>query len=101
MKRLNAALATLVLGACAAAPQPAPPADDSGLADLEWTFWYCDYVGTTRGVQAAPFAACKLATEELKKRKFGGSFEALLSWWRQNKAAEHRKLDRVEDSTPI
>ena len=46
-------------------------------------------------------AACRFATDELKKRKFGGSYEALLGWWRQNKASEHCKLDRSEESGAI
>lgn len=66
------------------------------VADLERAFWACDYVATTQGVSATPIAACKLATETLKKQKFGGDFEAFLSWWRENKPSEHLKMDRLE-----
>ena len=71
------------------------------MAELERVFWHCDYVATRQGIQAAPVAACRLATEELKKRKFGGSFEKLLVWWRQNKATEHGRLERGEENSAI
>jgi hypothetical protein len=34
--------------------------------------------------EAAP---CSMAAEVLKRRSFGGSFEALLAWWRQQRGA--------------
>jgi hypothetical protein len=61
-------------------------------ADLERTFWVCDYVATTHGADAAPVDLCIAAFDAFKDLKFGGDFEALLSWWRRNKAAEHQKL---------
>ena len=94
------ALALAMLAACAAAPEP-PQAQTSGRLDavevarLESAFWACDYVATTRGIQATPIAACRHATEELKRQKFGGSFNRLVEWWRDNKAAEHRRLGRL------
>jgi len=105
---LRATLAAIAFAACAgcavtpAAHPVAPDAAMSGadreeLAALEEAFWYCDYVATTRGVLAAPMAACRFATDELKARKFGGSFRALMNWWQENKAAEHQRLDRTAD----
>jgi hypothetical protein len=95
------ALATL--GGCATpetatAPVPAPVAPSSGdddIAALEGAFWYCDYVATTRGVLAAPMAACQHATDELKARKFCGSFRAMTAWWQENKAGEHERQRRL------
>jgi hypothetical protein len=72
---------------------PAAPAT----AELEAAFWACDYVATTRGVSATPIAACRHAMESLKREKFGGSYPALLEWWRVNKAAEHLKMERRFD----
>lgn len=82
-----------------------PPAEAEGpqaeaasaTADLERAFWACDYVATTRGVQATPVAACRHATESLKREKFGGSFPAMLEWWRLNKVARHREIERRLD----
>lgn len=72
----------------------ATAADEAQFSELERTFWFCDYVATTQGIQAAPVAACKYATEELKKQKFGGNYHEFLEWWRANKADEHGKLER-------
>ena len=69
---------------------------DSDLAGLERAFWACDYVATTRGVGATPIAACRHATESLKRAKFGGSFAAMLEWWKRNKAAEHSRLAHLD-----
>lgn len=71
------------------------PVDDE-VARLERTFWACDYVATTRGVGATPVVSCRHATEALKRAKFGGSFAAMLEWWKQNKAAEHSRLARTD-----
>jgi len=68
------------------------------LAKLERAFWLCDHAATTRGVDGDAAILCVAATEELKERKFGGDFEQLLTWWRQNKATEHANLDRREES---
>lgn len=96
-------LALLAGGGCVAiesTPAPAeesvPAAADSGdIAALESAFWYCDWMATTEGVLATPMSACQFATSELKARKFGGSSRALAAWWRENKAAEHGRLDRA------
>ena len=100
--RLRAGLGVLALLAAAGCvtteggpPEPAPtPEQAADIAALENAFWYCDYVATTRGVLAAPIAACQLATNELKARKFGGSFRAMTAWWQQRKQAEHERLGR-------
>lgn len=97
--RLRAPLGVLAFVAAAGcattqgeAPAPAPtPGEAADLAALENAFWYCDYVATTRGVLAAPIAACQLATNELKARKFGGRSGDLEAWWRENKAVEHER----------
>ena len=62
------------------------------VADLEKAFWVCDHIAATRGVEATPVELCSVIYDVLKTRKFGGDFEQLLDWWRQNKPAEHEKL---------
>ena len=64
-------------------------------ADLEKQFWACDYAATTRGVGLGEGAMCNEVYEDLKSSKFGGDFRAFLSWWQQNKAAEHLALAAV------
>jgi hypothetical protein len=95
------ALALAALTGCAAvaddASRQAASADAVRMGELERAFWACDYVATTHGVLATPVAACRYATEELKQQKFGGSFAQLLEWWRANKAAEHRRLARLQE----
>jgi len=57
---------------------------------LETAFWKCDYAVTTSGVGLGEGAWCAEISEELKRRKFAGDFQAMLVWWQQNKAAEYR-----------
>ena len=95
------ALAMTLLVGCAGAPVETPQPETAGKLDavevarLESAFWACDYVATTRGMHATPIAACRYATEELKQHKFGGSSSRFVEWWRENKAAEHRRLGRL------
>jgi hypothetical protein len=67
-----------------------------GAADLENAFWVCDYTATTRGMDATPAGLCSAVYDEIKARKFDGDFERLLGWWRQNKPAEHARLEARE-----
>ena len=76
-----------------AAPTSQPAS--SHLSVLEDAFWVCDYVATTRGGGDIP--TCTAVYEALKDRKFAGDSDALVSWWRQNKAAQHQIL-AVADS---
>jgi hypothetical protein len=71
------------------------------ISELESAFWACDYVATTRGVDATPVAICGAVYDELKTLKFGGDFGELLAWWRQNKPAEHERLEREERDAAI
>lgn len=63
------------------------------IAELEKGFWVCDYLGTTRGVEGPHGVTCGANFEELKEAKFGGDFDALVQWWRVNKAAQHAALE--------
>jgi len=65
------------------------------LVDLEEAFWSCDYVATTRGVASADAVTCGAIHYVLKERKFHGDRDKLLSWWRQNRIAQHEKLALV------
>ena len=79
----------------AAAALAAVEAQGAGakIAELEKGFWVCDYLGATRGTEGAHAYSCGANFEELKQKKFGGDFEALLDWWRVNKAAQHAALE--------
>ena len=57
------------------------------IAELERQFWVCDYIGTTRGIDGPHAVTCGANYEELKRTKFGGDFEKLVTWWRLNKIA--------------
>ncbi|MBC8119590.1 MAG: hypothetical protein H7X75_08460 [Burkholderiaceae bacterium] len=74
---------------------PAAQPADAGLRVLESAFWVCDYVATTRG--NSDISTCTAVYEALKERKFAGDFDALVSWWQQNKVAQHRNV-AVADS---
>ena len=79
------------------APRPMTVgATGTNAAHLEQAFWACDHAATTQGVDRTSATTCVEVSEELKQEKFGGDFERMLEWWRQNKVAEHRKLDRLD-----
>ena len=80
------------------ADAPLSSSTPAPLAKLDRAFWLCDHAATTRGVDGDAAILCVAATEELKEKKFGGDFEQLLAWWRQNKPTEHAHLDRREES---
>jgi hypothetical protein len=94
--RLAAAALAMAIGSACAGPERAAmaSAEAAEIAALEQAFWYCDYAATTEGVLATPMAACQHATNELKARKFGGSFRAMTAWWQERKRAEHERLGR-------
>jgi hypothetical protein len=67
------------------------------LADLEKVFWECDHAATVHGLtDVGTGMMCGVVTEELRLRKFNADFNAMLSWWRQNKVAEHGALDQAK-----
>ena len=65
------------------------------IAELEKGFWICDFLGTKQGVDMQQADTCIANYEELKQAKFGGDFDALVQWWRVNKAAQHKALESV------
>ncbi|HEU0203637.1 MAG TPA: hypothetical protein VFR86_24770 [Burkholderiaceae bacterium] len=67
-------------------------------AALEKTFWQCDFGATQGSLSADAGPACEAVTEELKQRRFGGDFDRLLVWWQQNKAAEHGRLQAIQQA---
>ena len=103
-------LVAMLLAGCVQAPvqeaspparaQDTPIATTAALAQLEEIFWTCDYLATTRGVDATPITQCTAATRELRRVKFEGSFQRMLVWWRENKTAVHGRL-RAERNDPL
>ena len=77
-------------------PTLAPDIAAMSVEDLETAFWGCDYVATTRGVEATPIAICSAVYDELKAVKFAGDFGELLGWWKENKVAEHQRIASEE-----
>ena len=82
----------MVLGSHGALAQQAQPVSHLAAPELEEAFWACDYLATTRGVDATPVETCGAVYAQLKESKFRGDFGLLLTWWQDNKAAEHQKL---------
>ena len=100
---LGAALAWSPIDAIAAqrldAPRPAEVRDARVQdADLEQLFWICDHAATTRMVDASERAVCGAVAEQLKMEKFGGDFEKMLNWWREERVVQRQNLDRYNDS---
>ncbi|HTN49007.1 MAG TPA: hypothetical protein VMK32_06220 [Burkholderiaceae bacterium] len=71
---------------------PASAQEVRGPADLEATFWRCDYDTTQGLLDIGSAEVCSKATEALRIERFHGNFESMLAWWQQNKKAAHRVL---------
>ena len=66
------------------------------LAELEKTFWMCDYAATVIGLLDWDTAlACGEATRDLRLRKFEDDFDAMWLWWRKHKLREHRAIEEA------
>jgi hypothetical protein len=94
-----------VLGAsCAFAADPGVAAEVRpaalSIAELERAFWVCDHAATNGAIDSAQGIACGIVTEDLKRQRFGGDFDQLLRWWRENKVAQHRLLDADDGAMP-
>ena len=88
----TAAIQTELAIAGGPAGEPVRVQGARSIGDLEKAFWVCDYAATTRGVLATPVEICSAVTDDFKRVRFGGDFEAMLKWWQDNKAAAHRDL---------
>ena len=75
-----------------AAPSFEAVAFDDTVANLEKSFWRCDYVATVAGVDSGTGITCSSITQALQEKKFNGDFDAMLTWWQENKAAEHQTI---------
>ena len=102
MNKVSTLLAALLATALVAGPALAfsesqidEPVVDT--TELETIFWTCDYAAATHGVDGNAGILCASATDELKMKRFGGSFERLLEWWEANKAEQYAALDRVSN----
>lgn len=93
---LRVAVALSLASACAMVL--AETRAESDLQSLEVAFWSCDHAASTRGYGAAEGMACSVTYEELKQRKFDGSFEAFLAWWQEHKSVMHAALEQAEGS---
>lgn len=69
-----------------AAPAHAPPAKpqaSAGEPELKAAYLQCDRLALAQMLDFATAASCSATYEALKARVFGGDFERLLAWWRQ------------------
>ena len=64
--------------------------------DIEKAFWICDYVASTRGMQFVSLDLCAAITDLIKTEKFGGDYDEMIEWWREQKPEQHRKLELEE-----
>lgn len=94
--RTALAAITLALGSACGSPasaQQTAPDHAVRAAELEREFWRCDHLATRTRLDFASAARCSAITEELRRQRSGGDFDAMLGWWRERKTAEHRALD--------
>ena len=87
----SATLATAAFAVTVAAsanpPVHAPTAVSSEVRALMRVYLECDRVSATRRLAFADAAACSQVHERLLKIGFDGDFNAMLAWWRAEKAA--------------
>ncbi len=97
---MKAAIAMLIAAGAASWSAPSSAQATIGaelrLAELEKAFWVCDHTATTGPIDTGSAITCGSFTEALKQRKFDGDFNAMLTWWRQHKEAEHLALAQVD-----
>ena len=93
MNKLSPLIAAVLATALIAGPSLAfSQSEDT--SELETVFWTCDYAAAKHGVDGNTAILCQVATDELKMKRFGGSFERMLEWWNANKAEQYTALDR-------
>ena len=99
---LAAAAIAAAPGLAAATPQsvPARPTaahvEERSGEQLERAFWVCDYVASTHGMQFVSMDLCAAVTDLIKMEKFGGDYDEMVRWWREQKPAEHLRLSLEE-----
>ncbi len=81
------------------APQVENRAGDK-MTELKKAFWFCDHAATKGTIDMNHAAACSAITDELKEKMFGGDFDKLVDWWRENKVAQHQELDASTGEMP-
>ena len=91
--QLRALTALLVLAASTTGIAVAQQTASKGTAaaDLERTFWACDYAAT-KGEITIDMVSCGENYEAFKKARFGGNADKLFAYWRERKGAEHLAL---------
>ena len=70
--------------------------ENRALHDLEYAFWICDYIATTRGTAAADPGTCSAVSDALRQRKFDGDLDKLVAWWNQHKAGQYSRLSQLD-----
>ena len=99
---LAAAMFAAATSLAVATPQTMPAyrivanGEERSAEEIERAFWICDYVASTRGMQFVSLDLCAAITDLIKTEKFGGDYEEMVEWWREQKPAQHRKLELEE-----
>jgi hypothetical protein len=60
--------------------------------ELKLLYLGCDDEAQRRVLGFEEAARCSTAAELLKQRGFGGNFDALLAWWKQQRAQERGRM---------
>ena len=64
-------------------------------AELKLVYLACDRASSTMLLTSHEAKKCSFVHEELKNRVFGGDFELMLAWWKEERdAAKDRKAPR-------
>lgn len=88
----NPLIVALVLVSSAALAQVAdkiPEIEALPMDKLESVHWDCDYMASVNMVDVSDAAICSAVYERLKAEKFGGDFNKMLAWWKENKTKQH------------
>jgi hypothetical protein len=88
-------IGAMVGGLCVTAAAQSPASSTGGSrtaapaapATVESAFWDCDAMASAHLVDPGTAAHCSVITEELRRGRFNGDFDAMLAWWRLGKVA--------------
>jgi len=62
-----------------------PFAPNPTTSELKRAYLACDRASTTARLEMHEAMQCSIVAEELKQRVFGGNFDQMLAWWREQR----------------
>jgi hypothetical protein len=81
-------------------PQPSAALSSVTPAQLQSAYLQCERQAQAAALDSATAATCSMIYEALKQRVFGGDFDRLLAWWRQQQAQPAAQAGATASEVP-